>query len=91
MRLSTSWGLSVRLKAADGALQRELDLHLEPMAAFETATFDLVILADLSSLGREPTISKISNFPFAKGIHLMIHFFVLFSLSATFNRAKTAS
>jgi len=46
LRLCTSRGLTARLDGDDGAFQRELDLHLDPMSSFDTFTFNLVILAD---------------------------------------------
>jgi len=49
LRLSTSRGLLVRLSSSGtDSLQREIDLVLRPMAAFETVTFRLVIMADLA-------------------------------------------
>ena len=49
LRLVTSWGLLARLSdSSNGELQRELDLHLNSLAPFETVTFKLTILADLN-------------------------------------------
>lgn len=48
LRLTTSWGLTVHLADTDSPFQRELDLHLPSMKAFETITFKLRILADLA-------------------------------------------
>lgn len=48
LRLSTSWGLTAHLANVDSPFQRELDLLLPSMDAFETVTFKLKILADLA-------------------------------------------
>ena len=61
LRLSTSWGLNVRMKSGSNTskgqevLQREMELHLPAMAAFDTYTFDLVILADMTNFPRDST------------------------------------
>lgn len=48
LRLCTSWGLTVSLSNSDNPFLREMDLRLPPMAAFDTATFKLRIMADLA-------------------------------------------
>ena len=47
LRLCSSRGLTIHLPNMDTPFQREVDLLLRPMAAFETVTFPLKILADL--------------------------------------------
>ncbi|EFX70597.1 hypothetical protein DAPPUDRAFT_309387 [Daphnia pulex] len=47
LRLCSSRGLTIHLPNTDTTFQREVDLVLRPIAAFETVTFPLKIMADL--------------------------------------------
>lgn len=46
--MGSSRGLVIRLAEDGGDFQRELDLRFGPIKAFETATYKLIILADLN-------------------------------------------
>lgn len=55
--MTTSRGLMARLAGTDGPLQREIDLRVSPMSAFETATFKLVIMADLAFISSKEALA----------------------------------